>query len=680
MRLSIRYKILAVTGLLLLAAVGCYTLLASFIFMEQKTALLFEINHSIAVNTAAQVRSSLRQVGDQLKLYAVSRLLSGKSDLRLPASALRENHVLSMAFFKKTSQGFDAQKLPPDMPAVPAPMETLAPHLAQAAEAGNAFWREKNTGGVPSFFLATKVDLTIGAKPEVYFTVAQLDAKPFFEVLLSANLFESYLMTAGGDVLVHVVDQKEVAPDPLPDHPLVEAQKNPARLSGVQSYEFGGTQWYGAFAPVGVGGLFFVSQANRSEVTSALTVLLQRSLLFGLIVATLTFIASVLFSKSLTRNLRHLMQGAVAIGGGNLSSKIHVRSGDEVEALAETFNQMVDALRASREAIERYNHELEEKVALRTQQLRETNAAIKSVQEKLLQTTQLAAVGEVAGRTAHELLNPLTAIISRIERSRLSVQTAGGPGDNPNPNQLFDILNGWKEDYSQGGVKKLAASLEGPSTVNPGKTLLDEDLANLQTLASFWQGQTEVVASDLDFVRDQAQRIHRIVDKMRELIRSSDKSDVACRGAAEEAVATMADFLAKHHVAIQLNWQAKYDLAELNRDELIQILTNLLRNAYQAVTEAGRPGAIEVKATQENASLYIDISDNGVGIPENNRRRLFDQGFTTKGPAEGTGLGLAICRRYARAFGGEVDLLFSIEGKGTCFRVTIPLKLQEAVA
>jgi signal transduction histidine kinase len=167
---------------------------------------------------------------------------------------------------------------------------------------------------------------------------------------------------------------------------------------------------------------------------------------------------------------------------------------------------------------------------------------------------------------------------------------------------------------------------------------------------------------------------------MRELIRSSDKSDVACRGAAEEAVATMADFLAKHGVAIALNWLAKDDTAELNRDELIQILTNLLRNAYQAVTEAGRPGAIEVKATQENGSLFIDISDNGVGIAENNRRRLFDQGFTTKGPTEGTGLGLAICRRYARAFGGEVDLLFTQPGKGTCFRVTIPLKLQEAVA
>lgn len=680
MRLSIRYKILAVTGLLLLAAVGCYTLLASFIFTEQKTALLFEINHSIAVNTASQVRSSLRQVGDQLKLYAVSRLLSGKSDLRLPASALRENHVLGMVFFKQTSGGWDPQRLPPDMPAVPLNSAALAPRLQQAVETGNAFWRDTRSDGVGSFFLATKVDLTIGAKPEIYVTVAQLDAKPFFEVLLSANLFESFLMTADGDVLVHVQDQKEVAPEPLPNHPLVEAQKNPARLSGVQSYDFGGTQWYGAFAPVGLGNLFFISQANQSEVTSALTVLLQRSLLFGLIVATLAFIASVLFSKSLTRNLRHLMQGAVAIGGGNLSSKINVRSGDEVEALAETFNQMVDALRASREAIERYNHELEEKVALRTQQLRETNAAIKSVQEKLLQATQLAAVGEVAGRTAHELLNPLTAIISRIERSRMNVQTAGGPSDNPNPTQLFEILNGWKQDYSQGGVKKLAASLEGPSTANPGKTLLDEDLANLQTLATYWQGQTEVVASDLDFVRDQAQRIHRIVDKMRELIRSSDKTDVACRGAAEEAVATMADFLAKHQVAIQLNWQADYDLAELNRDELIQILTNLLRNAYQAVTGAGRPGAIEVKATRENNSLYIDIADNGIGIPEANRRRLFDQGFTTKGPAEGTGLGLSICRRYARAFGGEVDLLFSKEGKGTCFRVTVPLKLQEAVA
>ena len=673
MRLSIRYKILAVTGLLLLLAVGSYTLLASFIFVEQKTALLFEINHSISVNSAAQIRSSLGQVSDQLKLYAVSRLLSGKSEFRLPSAALRENNVLAMGFFKQNGERFDAQPLPPDVPALSSD-PNLTARLQDAAKTGSAFWRRDGANGVSIYTLVSRVDLAIAGQPHVYLTVAELDGKLFFQALNASNLFESYLMKPTGEVLAHVQEQSDAPTTPIPDHPLIEAQNKPTSVSGVQSYEYGGSRRYGAYAPVGLAGLFFVSQADESEVTSALTTLIKRSLLFALIVLTVTFIASVLFSKSLTRNLQFLTGGAVAIREGNLNSHIVVKSGDEVETLARSFNEMVDALRASREAIECYNRELEDKVELRTQQLRETNAAIKDVQEKLLQTTQLAAVGEVAGQTAHELLNPLTAILSRLERSRSSVQATSLPA------QLMEILKAWKDEFTQGGMARLTGALQTPSTALPGKMLIEEDLENLDKLATFWNDQSKVVGSDLDFVRDQAQRIHRIVDKMRELVRSSVKSDVACRQAVEEAVATMADFLAKNGVTLKLDWQATLDHAELNRDELIQIVTNLVRNAYQAIGESGKNGAILISATNQNAALWVDVIDNGIGIKPENHAKVFDQGFTTKGPAEGTGLGLAICRRYARAFGGEVSLVFSERSRGTCFRITIPLKTQEAVA
>ncbi len=682
MRLSIRYKILAVTGLLLVAAIGSYTWLASFIFMEQKTALLYDINHSVAVNTAAQVRSSLLRISDQMKLYTVSRLISsGKSELRLPSSSLRENHVLAAGFFLKTSSGFESEKLPPELPSLRMDLATLSPFLDEAMRDNHAFWSVPQESGA-AFFLASRLDLTVGSQPRTYVTVAEIDPKPFLELLQSAGLFDSFLIRPGGEVLAHIQDGKSGEASGLPtiaDHPLIEVQKTQGGLSGVRNYDFQGSQWYGAYAPVGLGGLMYISQANRLEVTSALSILLQRSLLFGLIVLTATFIASILFSRRLTANLRNLTQGAIAIGAGDLKAQIKVRSGDEVEALANSFNQMVDALRASREAIERYNHELEAKVEERTAELRDTNAQIKAVQEKLLSTTQLAAVGEVAGRTAHELLNPLTAIISRIERSQVAFQTAGGPSESL-PSQLMEILQAWSNDFVQGGASKLTAALQGPSTQHPGKTLLEEDLANLQTLGNYWQDQTKVVSADLDFVRDQAQRIHRIVDKMRELVRSSVKSDVSCRSAVEEATGTMADFFAKQGVALQVEWDATEDTAELNRDELVQIVTNLMRNGYQALKESGRNGAILIRAQNHGHLLCVDVIDNGTGIAPEHRERLFQQGFTTKGPSEGTGLGLAICRRYAHAFGGEVELLFSESGRGTCFRITIPLKTQEAVA
>jgi signal transduction histidine kinase len=678
MRLSIRYKILAVTGLLLLLAVGFYTLLASFIFVEQKTALLYEINHSVSVNSASQIRSALQQVAETLKLYAVSRLLSSQAALRLPASGLKDSHIEALAFFEKIGEEFRPLTLPPDLPALPLPVSQVQNSLKQALTDRFALWVGTSPAGTRPFFLAARLEIEQGKTNRVFVSIAQLERKPLIESLLAASVFESFLSTSDGKVLVHLKDQSEVDSESISDHPLIQNSLQKANLSGVLSYPYGGKQRYGAYAPVGIGGLLFISQADESEVQSALTVLLQRSGLFGLIVITLTFIASVLFSKTLTRNLQNLTQGVVAIGGGNLNSHIHVKSGDEVEALAGSFNQMVDALRASREAIEKYNHELEDKVALRTKQLSETNATIKAVQEKLVQTSQLAAVGEVAGRTAHELLNPLTAILSRIERSRSSVKA---PSQDPTlPAQILEILNAWKAEYSEGGLEKLLQSLSQPSKVQAGKTLLDEDLANLEELAGYWQSQSSVVSGDLDFVRDQAERIHRIVDKMRELIRSSDKSHVACRQAVEEAVATMKDFLSKHQVTLELTWEANSDNAELNRDELIQIVTNLVRNAYQAIQTTQKAGRIQVRAFNTSEALIVEVADNGTGISEENQKRLFDQGFTTKGPSEGTGLGLSICRRYARAFGGDVTLRYSSAEQGTCFQISIPLSEQNEAA
>ena len=86
-------------------------------------------------------------------------------------------------------------------------------------------------------------------------------------------------------------------------------------------------------------------------------------------------------------------------------------------------------------------------------------------------------------------------------------------------------------------------------------------------------------------------------------------------------------------------------------------------------------GRIVIRSTSSHHLLSVDIIDNGIGVPEDKHQQIFEQGFTTKGPSEGTGLGLAICRRYARAFSGEVDLLYSEpDGRGTCFRITVPLK------
>ena len=76
--------------------------------------------------------------------------------------------------------------------------------------------------------------------------------------------------------------------------------------------------------------------------------------------------------------------------------------------------------------------------------------------------------------------------------------------------------------------------------------------------------------------------------------------------------------------------------------ELNQVWTNLLANAADAIHESGSAGKITIRTRQSDESVYVDIEDNGTGIPVEVRDRIFDAFFTTKGPGSGTGLGLDI--------------------------------------
>jgi signal transduction histidine kinase len=108
--------------------------------------------------------------------------------------------------------------------------------------------------------------------------------------------------------------------------------------------------------------------------------------------------------------------------------------------------------------------------------------------------------------------------------------------------------------------------------------------------------------------------------------------------------------------------------ADADAAQLFRILLNVLRNAGEALAEKG--GTISVSAVRDGIATHIDIVDNGEGIPEKIRERLF-QPFAGTTRAGGSGLGLAIARDLAHAHGGDVALIRS-DSAGTQFRVTIP--------
>jgi len=101
----------------------------------------------------------------------------------------------------------------------------------------------------------------------------------------------------------------------------------------------------------------------------------------------------------------------------------------------------------------------------------------------------------------------------------------------------------------------------------------------------------------------------------------------------------------------------------------LRVFNNLIKNAIQAIP-AAQSGKVEVFAFTDNNTITVLVKDNGTGIPEHLRERIFIPNFTTK--SSGSGLGLAICRNIIREAGGNIDFITET-GKGTTFRVNLPL-------
>lgn len=135
-----------------------------------------------------------------------------------------------------------------------------------------------------------------------------------------------------------------------------------------------------------------------------------------------------------------------------------------------------------------------------------------------------------------------------------------------------------------------------------------------------------------------------------------------------------------------------YDLftTPMHSSEWTSILFNLFTNSRKAIVRAGRDtGKILVTSGEEKDKIFINFSDNGDGIPSENRDRIFDAFFTTSytSPADadgdededllGTGLGLKILKDIVTSYSGEIELIGAPRGYVTCFHIEIPSASKE---
>jgi signal transduction histidine kinase len=128
----------------------------------------------------------------------------------------------------------------------------------------------------------------------------------------------------------------------------------------------------------------------------------------------------------------------------------------------------------------------------------------------------------------------------------------------------------------------------------------------------------------------------------------------------------------KHNITVVKNFG---DVPPLScfPGQLNQVFLNLLINSKQAIKGKG---TISITTFVKNNKTHIVIKDNGVGIPKEKLRRIFDPGFTTKGRGVGAGLGLSICYQIIQDHRGEIKVE-SVLGKGATFTVVLPMDLKD---
>ena len=123
---------------------------------------------------------------------------------------------------------------------------------------------------------------------------------------------------------------------------------------------------------------------------------------------------------------------------------------------------------------------------------------------------------------------------------------------------------------------------------------------------------------------------------------------------------------------IDCNVEEKEILTLFDRTQLIRVITNLINNSIQAIPE-NRDPMIKVRVYSTKKNVIINIEDNGSGISEENKSKIFEPSFTTK--SSGMGLGLSMIQSIMAAYNGSITFK-SKENQGTIFKVEIPKKLK----
>ncbi len=337
--------------------------------------------------------------------------------------------------------------------------------------------------------------------------------------------------------------------------------------------------------------------------------------------------------KSIIAPLKTLLIATNKMSKGDLRQTVHIKSGDELQQLGESFNQMAATLTHSvknqalaEEALKDSLAEMDMRVKERTVELETSNENLikekkerEHLQAQLIQAQKIEAVGTLAGGVAHDFNNLLTAIVGNAELALI---------EHSDEKRAYNPITEIKKAANR------AAELTRQLLAFSRKQLIQPKIVNLNVV-----------------VENIAKMLRRLIGENIELVKA---------------------------VSPDL-WEVKMDPSQID-----QVIMNLVVNSKDAMPNGGKltveTSNVELDevyfsfhGVQKNKGPYVmlAISDTGCGMDKVTQSRMFEPFFTTKGPGRGTGLGLSTVYGIINQNDGLI-YVYSEVGKGTTFKIYFP--------
>jgi len=283
--------------------------------------------------------------------------------------------------------------------------------------------------------------------------------------------------------------------------------------------------------------------------------------------------------------------------------------------------------------LQRQNKLLEEKVDLRTEALNKSLHELKSTQAQLIQSEKMASLGELTAGIAHEIQNPLNFVNNFSEVSA----------------ELVDEMNA---ELAKGDVEE-------------AKVISNDLKQNLEKINHHGKRAGDIVKGMLQHSRSSSgvkepTNINALADEYLRLayhgLRAKDKS---------------------FNATMKTDFDETIGNINVVPQDMGRVILNLITNAFYVVNErakSNQPGyepTVSITTKKEGSTVLIVVKDNGNGIPEHIKEKIFQPFFTTKPTGQGTGLGLSLSYDIVKAHGGELKVE-TIQGAGSQFIIQLP--------